>query len=97
MSAAFFVGKVVDVRGCCGVPGTGGRLGGELWGCLVVAVVTIGFTVRSWVRPRSVDLRWGGELLLLAESLSVPDLLADLDDFPEPDPAGRVLVLRSYP
>lgn len=74
-----------------------------------------------------VALDAGGEVLLLADSLSVPDLTGDLedvedgrissfgetftaisedqqtyygfdqDDFPPPDPAGRVLVLRSYP
>jgi hypothetical protein len=54
------------------------------------------------------DLESGGDVLLLAESLSVPDFvemmddvradrLSDEADFPEPPADGRVLVLLSYP
>ena len=37
MPLAFFIGKVIDIRGAFGVPGTGESLGGAFWGALVVA------------------------------------------------------------
>lgn len=59
MATAFFVGKVVDVRGCCGVPGTHDRIDGEFWGCLVVALLLGFFFVRGLVRPRTFEGSWG--------------------------------------
>jgi hypothetical protein len=58
MSSAFFIGKVLDIRGALGVPGTGGSLPAVYWGCLVVAVVTGFVFVHGLVRPRVVVGAW---------------------------------------
>ena len=39
MPLAFFIGKVIDIRGAFGVPGTGGSIPGVFWGALAVAAV----------------------------------------------------------
>ena len=59
MSTAFFVGKVVDVRGCCGVAGTHDRIDGEFWGCLVVTLALGFFFVLGLLRPKTFEGSWG--------------------------------------
>jgi hypothetical protein len=58
MPLAFFIGKVLDIRGALGVPGTGGSVPGAFWGALVLSLVTGFFFVRGLVRPRVVDGSW---------------------------------------
>lgn len=58
MPLAFFIGKVLDIRGALGVPGTGGSVPGTFWGALVLALVTGFFFVRGLVRPRIVEGSW---------------------------------------
>jgi len=58
MPLAFFIGKVIDIRGAFGVPGTGGRIPGVFWGALVVAGVAGFFFVRGLLRPRVVEGSW---------------------------------------
>jgi hypothetical protein len=55
---AFFIGKVIDIRGAMGVPGTGGSVPGVFWGALVLSLVTGFFFVRGLVRPRVVEGSW---------------------------------------
>ncbi|BBX73533.1 hypothetical protein H7H78_16835 [Mycobacterium shinjukuense] len=58
MPMTFFIGKVIDIHGAFGVPGTGERLGGVFWGALVVALI-FGFSfVRSLVKPRVAQGSW---------------------------------------
>ena len=73
MPLAFFVGKVIDIHGAGGIPGTGESLAGEFWGSLAVGLFCGFFFVRSLLRPRLVDGEWapvthvpvgGGELLI---------------------------------
>ena len=54
MPLAFFIGKVLDVRGALGIPGTGGSVPGVSWGALVLALALISgfFFVRGLVPPR---------------------------------------------
>ena len=68
MSTAFFVGQVVDVRGCCGVEGTHDGIPAELWGCLLVALVLAFFFVRGLVRPRTFEGSWGPHRFTLPTS-----------------------------
>lgn len=58
MPLTFFIGKVIDIHGALGVPGTGERLDGTFWGALVVSLVFGFFFVRSLVRPRMVQGSW---------------------------------------
>jgi hypothetical protein len=58
MPLAFFIGKVFDIRGTLGVPGTGESLPGVFWGALVLSLVTGFFFVRGLVRPRVVEGSW---------------------------------------
>ena len=58
MPLAFFIGKVLDIRGALGVPGTGGSVPGVFWGALVLSIVTGFFFVRGLIRPRVVDGSW---------------------------------------
>jgi hypothetical protein len=58
MSLSFFVGKVVDVHGAFGVPGTGGGIPPVFWGSLGVALVLGFFLVRGLLRPRLVTGSW---------------------------------------
>ena len=58
MPLAFFIGKVIDIRGAFGVPGTGESVPGAFWGALVLAMVTGFFFVRGLVRPRVVEGSW---------------------------------------
>jgi hypothetical protein len=58
MPLAFFIGKVIDIRGALGVPGTGGSIPGVFWGALALACVTGFFFVRGLVRPRVVEGSW---------------------------------------
>lgn len=55
---AFFVGKLIDIRGAFGVPGTGGSVPPVFWGALALAAVTGFFFVRGLVRPRVVRGSW---------------------------------------
>ncbi|CRZ18224.1 hypothetical protein H7K19_04315 [Mycolicibacterium neworleansense] len=55
---AFFVAKVVDIRGGFGVPGTGGSVPGVFWGGLAVSLVCGFFFVRNLIRPRLVSGSW---------------------------------------
>jgi len=58
MPLAFFIGKVIDIRGALGVPGTGGSIPAAFWGALVLALVT-GFLFARWLfRPRVVEGSW---------------------------------------
>ena len=68
MSTAFFAGKVVDVRGCCGVEGTHDRIDGEFWGCLVVAIALAFFFVRGLLRPTTFEGSWGPHRFTLPTS-----------------------------
>lgn len=54
----FFIGKVIDIRGAFGVPGTVESLVGVFWGALVVSLIFGFFFVRSLVRPRVVRGSW---------------------------------------
>lgn len=58
MPLTFFIGKVIDIHGAFGVPGTGERLGGVFWGALLVSLVFGFLFVRSLVRPRVVKGSW---------------------------------------
>jgi hypothetical protein len=58
MPLAFFVGKVADVHGAFGVPGTGESIPGTFWGALVVSLIAGYFFVRSLVKPRVVQGSW---------------------------------------
>lgn len=54
----FFIGKVIDIRGAFGVPGTGESSPGVFWGALVVSLVFGFFFFRSLIRPRVVRGSW---------------------------------------
>ncbi|GFG64987.1 hypothetical protein MKUB_24770 [Mycobacterium kubicae] len=54
----FFIGKVIDVHGAFGVPGTGERIGGVFWGALGVAIIFGILYVRSLITPRVVQGSW---------------------------------------
>lgn len=69
MPLAFFIGKLIDIRGGFGVPGTGEKLSGTFWAALVIAMVAGFFFVRSLVRPRIVSGSWA------------PVVKADVGDF----------------
>jgi hypothetical protein len=58
MSLTFFIGKLLDIHGAFGVPGTGEPIPGVCWGCLAVAVVLGCFFVHGLVRPRIVEGEW---------------------------------------
>ncbi|WIM89949.1 hypothetical protein PT015_11290 [Candidatus Mycobacterium wuenschmannii] len=58
MSLAFFIGKIVDIRGAFGVPGVGGSIPMVFWGALVLAVITGFFVLRTMIRPRLVEGEW---------------------------------------
>ncbi|WP_068181024.1 hypothetical protein [Mycobacterium sp. UM_CSW] len=58
MPLMFFIGKVIDIHGAFGVPGTGERLDGTFWGALAVSLFFGFFFVRSLVRPRVVQGSW---------------------------------------
>lgn len=58
MPLAFFIGKLIDIRGGFGVPGTGETLGGTFWASFGIAVVAGFFFVRSLVKPRLVEGSW---------------------------------------
>ncbi|CDO86274.1 hypothetical protein AWC29_08390 [Mycobacterium triplex] len=58
MPLTFFIGKVIDIHGGFGVPGTGERLDGVFWGALVISVIFGLFFVRSLVKPRVVEGSW---------------------------------------
>lgn len=54
----FFIGKLIDIHGAFGVPGTGERLDGVFWGALVVSLI-FGFVfLRALVKPRVVQGSW---------------------------------------
>jgi hypothetical protein len=54
----FFIGKLIDIRGAFGVPGTGESVPGVFWGALVLSLVCGFFFFRSLVRPRVVRGSW---------------------------------------
>lgn len=58
MPLTFFIGKLIDIHGAFGVPGTGERLSGVFWGALVVSLIFGFLFVRSLVRPRVVEGSW---------------------------------------
>ncbi|MBE1552541.1 hypothetical protein GGC64_006628 [Mycobacterium sp. OAS707] len=58
MPLAFFIGKVIDIHGALGVPGTGGSIPAVFWGALVLALVTGFLFVRGLLRPRVVEGSW---------------------------------------
>ena len=58
MPLTFFIGKLIDIRGAFGVPGTNERLDGVFWGALVVSLIFGFLFVRSLVRPRVVEGSW---------------------------------------
>ena len=55
---AFFIAKIIDIRGAFGVPGTGGSLDGVFWGALVLSLVCGFFWSRSILRPRVKHGTW---------------------------------------
>lgn len=55
---AFFIAKIIDIRGAFGVPGTGGPIPGVFWGALLVSLVCGFFFCRSLIRPRVVEGTW---------------------------------------
>ena len=54
----FFIGKLIDIHGAFGVPGTGESLPGVFWGALVLSLVCGFFFFRSLIRPRVVRGSW---------------------------------------
>ncbi len=54
----FFIGKLIDIRGAFGVPGTGESMPGVFWGALVVSLVCGFFFFRSLIRPKVVEGSW---------------------------------------
>lgn len=71
MPTTFFIGTVIDVNGCCGVPGTGEPIDAALWGSLVVGLVFGFFVIRSIFRPRLVDGEWAPATRLPAGPIDV--------------------------
>lgn len=55
---AFFIAKLIDIRGAFGVPGTGGSVPGVFWGALAISVLCGFFFVRNLIRPRLVKGSW---------------------------------------
>jgi hypothetical protein len=55
---AFFIAKIIDIRGAFGVPGSGESLDGVFWGALVVSLVCGFFFFRSLLRPRVKRGTW---------------------------------------
>jgi hypothetical protein len=55
---AFFIAKLIDIRGAFGVPGAGESLPGVFWGALVVSLICGFFFFKSLIRPRVVDGTW---------------------------------------
>ena len=58
MPLAFFIGKVIDIRGAFGVPGAGGSVPAAFWGALLLSMVTGFVFVRGLIRPRVVEGSW---------------------------------------
>ncbi|MCX2714556.1 hypothetical protein [Mycolicibacterium sp. J2] len=58
MPLAFFIGKVIDIRGALGVPGTGGAVPPVYWAALMLSLACGFFVVRSLVRPRVREGSW---------------------------------------
>lgn len=58
MPLTFFVGKLIDIHGAFGVPGTDERLDGVFWAALVVSLFFGFLFVRSLVKPRVVEGSW---------------------------------------
>ncbi len=58
MPLAFFIAKIIDIRGAFSVPGSGESLDGVFWGALVVSLVCGFFFFRSLLRPRVTHGRW---------------------------------------
>ena len=63
-------GSDTRLSGCCGVEGTHDGIPGELWGCLLVALVLAFFFVRGLVRPRIFEGSWGPHRFTLPTSHS---------------------------
>lgn len=55
---AFFIARIIDIRGAGGVPGTGESIEGGDWVTLGIAVVCGFFFIRSVFRPRLVEGEW---------------------------------------
>jgi hypothetical protein len=58
MPLAFFIAKVIDIRGAFGVPGTGESLPGVFWGALAVSLVCGVVFFWGLLRPRVSKGRW---------------------------------------
>jgi hypothetical protein len=58
MPLTFFIGKLIDIRGGFGVPGTGERVDGVFWGALVVSLIFGFFFLRALTKPRIVQGSW---------------------------------------
>ncbi len=55
---AFFIGKLVDIRGAYGCPGTDETLDGTLWGCLGLSCVCGFFFMKNLIAPRFSAETW---------------------------------------
>lgn len=55
---AFFIGKVIDIRGAWGYPGTGESLDAAMWGTLVVSLAAGFFFVKNLIFPRVKGVEW---------------------------------------
>jgi hypothetical protein len=64
MPLAFFIGKVIDIRGWGDCPGTGESLDGTFWGALAVAGAGGFFFVRGLVRPQLAKGQWSPSVKL---------------------------------
>jgi len=77
---AFFVAKLIDIRGGFGCPGEPSSIGATMWGALALSLVAGYFFARNLVRPKIREVSWtpvvdtglgtGGWSLLLPNSRS---------------------------
>jgi hypothetical protein len=75
---AFFVAKLIDIKGGFGCPGEPSSIGGTMWGALALSLLAGFFFIRNLVRPRIREVSWtpmvdsglgvGGWSLLLPNS-----------------------------
>ncbi len=75
---AFFVAKLIDIRGGFGCPGEPSSIGATMWGGLALSLIAGYFFARNLVRPRVREVSWtpmvdtglggGGWSLLLPNS-----------------------------
>lgn len=55
---AFFVAKLIDIRGGFGCPGEPSPIGATMWGALALSLVAGYFFVRNLIRPKVRDVSW---------------------------------------